>query len=286
MTHTLNDPTPPVPGNSGTITVTGLTDQGLTLNWTKATDSVWDQTTLQYKVVRSELNNVSTLDQIETQGNGTVIRDWTTNINTLAVTGLTRSKPYYFNVVVMDGAGNKAVYTAVSTTTLNTVYMFATTAYYRGGLGGRSGANGLCQSEYAANYSHLGAANIYAFISVDSGDEIRDMPANYYVPTTSPIRSANNTIISSNWAGLLDAGVDNSMIGAGVVTSFVHYYWTGSYWDGSLAGHNCSNWTQSSDGYYGEIGDPNTSTTQWLDYQGSPQNPCYSSTRKVLCVCW
>jgi hypothetical protein len=102
------DTTLPVPGNGGTITTSGVTDTSVTLNWTKGTDNLSAQGALQYKVVRSDSNNINTVANAE--ANGTVVQDWTADINTKEVTGLTMSTTYYFNVLVKDEAGNKAVY--------------------------------------------------------------------------------------------------------------------------------------------------------------------------------
>jgi len=106
----------PVPGNSGVVATSSITTSGLTLNWTKATDSTSTQANLEYRVYRSNSNNIDTVENIET--NGTGINSYTADIDTLNVTGLNPSTLYYFNVVVRDEASNKAVYTTISETTL------------------------------------------------------------------------------------------------------------------------------------------------------------------------
>lgn len=282
-TTTLNDPDPPVPGGGGAISVSNLTDISLTLSWNKALDAIYPQGSLEYKVVRSDYNNISTLEQIENLGNGTIVCDWTSDLSQTNVQGLTRSKIYYFNVVVRDGAGNKAVYGNVSAATKNTIYLFSTAFYYRGNLEGRNGADQKCIDAYNSTYSSLGATNIHAFLSVNSDDEIRDFPVRYSIPTDSYIRSVNGTLIATSWADLLDGGIVSSMLSSGVVSSFVHYYWTGSNPDGSLAANHCLNWTSVSDGDHGIDGNPDSNGSQWLNYAG---NACYSQTRKLIGICW
>lgn len=111
------DGTAPVPGNTGTITSASVTANSLTLNWTYGTDTVSPQANLQYKVVRSLSNNISIVADAET--NGTLVQDWTANINTLNVTGLSDSTTYYFTVLIQDTSSNKAVYNTLPVSTLD-----------------------------------------------------------------------------------------------------------------------------------------------------------------------
>src|SRR5437762_780644 len=88
----------------------------LTLNWTKATDDVSSPSALQYEVRRSATNNVDTVANAE--ANGTVVLAYTADIATANVTGLNPATGYFFNVIVKDAAGNKAVYATKNETTL------------------------------------------------------------------------------------------------------------------------------------------------------------------------
>lgn len=111
----ISDSTAPTPGSSGAITTTSITSNSLTLNWTKGTDNTSAQSTLKYRVYKSSSNNISTVANM--YANGTPLNATTTDIATLSVTGLSPSATYYFNVIVQDGAGNTAVYTAKSQAT-------------------------------------------------------------------------------------------------------------------------------------------------------------------------
>lgn len=106
------DGTPPLPGNSGTITASNVSWTSLTLNWTRASDNVSHWSDLTYKVFRSGTPNISTATDAE--ANGTVILDWAADISGTAVLGLLPSNTYYFNVVVRDEAANAAAYTMLS----------------------------------------------------------------------------------------------------------------------------------------------------------------------------
>ncbi len=103
------DTTAPSPGNSGTITTSGISATGLTLNWTVASDAVSAETTLTYRVFYSTSANIATVG--EAIANGTEVDSSASNIIIKTVSGLTASTTYYFNVIVKDGAGNQAAYT-------------------------------------------------------------------------------------------------------------------------------------------------------------------------------
>lgn len=99
-----------------TITVTNLTAGSLTLNWSKATDNADSQSTLLYRVYLSESDNLGSLS--ETVTNGTALNTATADLTSYNVTDLQSSRPYTFNVVVMDSQGNSAVYDSVTVTTM------------------------------------------------------------------------------------------------------------------------------------------------------------------------
>ncbi len=109
------DTTPPVAGGAGAISPTNISWDSLKLSWTAASDTDTLQEYLQYKIVRSENNNITTVADVNT--NGTLVMDWTADLTGMAVTGLTGPKNYYLNVIVKDAAGNETVYSSVSITT-------------------------------------------------------------------------------------------------------------------------------------------------------------------------
>ena len=106
---------PPVPGDNGTITTAAVTTTSLTLNWTKATDDVTAQANLSYRVYYATSNNIDTVSNIK--ANGTPLNDYTQDINSFDVSGLSPSTLYYFNIIVKDEGGNEAAYTMQSVTT-------------------------------------------------------------------------------------------------------------------------------------------------------------------------
>ena len=61
-------------------------------------------------------------------------------------------------------------------------------------LGGRSGADSRCSS--ASSRPISGYTHYRAFLSVNTTDEIRDMPSNYGVPTTVPVISNSSALLA------------------------------------------------------------------------------------------
>ncbi len=105
---------PPVPGNGGLLTFSDTNSNSTILSWTQSVDNVSIQSSLEYKVVQSESNNIDTVDNAEP--NGTLVQDWVFNTTNVSVTGLTSGTTYYFNVLVRDEAGNTNIYTMNSET--------------------------------------------------------------------------------------------------------------------------------------------------------------------------
>lgn len=112
---------------SDDMTAPTLDDASLTLNfgtdpltetdvtWNAATDETSAQANLQYKLVYSTSNNISTLETAE--ANGSVGLDFTANVTAATVSGLDANTLYFYNVIVKDEAGNKTLYTSNSQTT-------------------------------------------------------------------------------------------------------------------------------------------------------------------------
>lgn len=102
------------------------------IEWTKANDNKTKQEELQYKVVYSSSNNISTIEQAESTGEGRVLRlDWTKDKSDLGIDSLVVSTNYYVTVLVKDEANNKSIYKTKLQNTYN-VYdnMNATVSHY------------------------------------------------------------------------------------------------------------------------------------------------------------
>ena len=112
---TLSDLTAPAAGGSGVVTAGDSSTNSVPLSWTAAADDVTAQAGLQYKIVRSSSNNMTTVSDAES--NGTIVQDWTANVTSVSASNLSAGTTYYFNVIVKDSAGNKTIYTSVSKAT-------------------------------------------------------------------------------------------------------------------------------------------------------------------------
>ncbi|MBX2839480.1 MAG: DUF1554 domain-containing protein [Gammaproteobacteria bacterium] len=127
-----------------------------------------------------------------------------------------------------------------------------------GNIGGRAGADAFCNGD--ANNPGIPASTTRAFLSVDAADEIRDMPANYNIPTNETIFQVDGTTqITVNFAALLDAGTTPLTNIIGGATS----PYTGSAGDGSLSIFNCAGWTDNTGGT-GQAGSSNETNQFYL----------------------
>ncbi len=117
--RSTSDITAPTPGTA--IGFSSVTATGLSVDWGAASDDVTSASALQYKVVRadfaSEIDSLGEVDAI-TSAPG-LVQDFTADLTTVAVTGLTSSTEYAFAVVVRDAAGNQALYTPDAVPTLD-----------------------------------------------------------------------------------------------------------------------------------------------------------------------
>ena len=101
------DAVPPTPGTG--VTISGATNSSLDVSVTAGTDDVTAQANLQYEFRRSLSANMDSVANAE--ANGTIVRAYTANDVTHTDTGLTSGVIYYYQVILKDEAGNKAIYT-------------------------------------------------------------------------------------------------------------------------------------------------------------------------------
>lgn len=106
------DVTPPTPGASGALTVNGATHNSLNVACTVGTDDVTAQADLEYEFRRSLSSNMGSVANAE--ANGTIVRAYTANDCTHTDTGLTSGVKYFYQVIIKDEAGNKAIHTTNS----------------------------------------------------------------------------------------------------------------------------------------------------------------------------
>ncbi len=271
----------PVPGASGVLTLTSIGKTSVTVSWTAATDDKTAQAAIQYLVYYSTKNNITVL--ADTKANGTAVGSLAANITTKAITGLTASTTYYFNVLAKDSAGNEVVYVNNNAYTLNDkIVLFSYSSTTKGNVGGRTGADSLCsasRSSVVIQPNNITCTGIRAFLSF-TGDDLVSMPTNYGIDSTNPVVSPNNTSIASNWNSLFTANLSNKLIDAGVTTAT---FWTFTAVGGVATTNHCSNGTDNTGGFSGRYGDATLSVTPtWFN---SNLNSC-NALLPILCVCY
>ncbi len=116
-TSATADSTAPTVGTA--ISFSSVASTTLSVNWGAATDGVTPQANLEYRIVKDNAatTNIDTVAEVDAKSGGDLLQDYTANITTKAVTGLTASTTYHFAVVVRDAAGNKAIYAPASQAT-------------------------------------------------------------------------------------------------------------------------------------------------------------------------
>jgi hypothetical protein len=285
----------PVPGNSGLLNISGVTTSSLKLDWEPASDGDTDSGSLRYRIVKVNLADIDSLVGIDDYGD--IVLDWTTNVQSLTITGLAPGETVYFNVQVRDSDGFMAAYLPASVTTntddssgsggssstgdTDTINMYA--AGTRTGdivstftSSARSDVDGICS---AANPG-LACGNIRAFISLSGSDCIQNFPANYSVPAKGEIISTTGNILGYRWEDILDGSVHMDLQTAGIA---LQSWWSGSNADGSFnSADTCNNWTDGTSGYQGLTGQHNETDGDWI--ANTPRN-CNNSL-ELLCICW
>lgn len=167
-------------------------------------------------------------------------------------------------------------------------YLYVTNSEYRGNLGGRTGADAKCN--YSATYSNkptqcIGSA--WAFISVNTTDQVINFPASKNVSRTLPWYWRNGysyAMAANNFTDLILDG-NGYIIQAANSVGYGTNYWTGSSgYSGELRYH-CNNWTIYASGggtyYEGTPGCYYKRDRQWL---GSYGDGCETSN-PILCAC-
>lgn len=195
-------------GGTGTITPSFETSNSMDLSWQIGNDDVTQSNFLQYKVVRSDSNNLSDINTVE--ANGTTVKDWTDDMSSVNVSGLSPCSNYYFNVIVRDEAGKKALYQAVNASTLPKVTTSAISIAGASGTGGAfvagdtvtatwnntsGGDNNSAVSGVTMNFSEFGGGT--AVVATNSGNT---WTASYTLTgsLSSTARNVSVTVTGSN----------------------------------------------------------------------------------------
>ena len=162
------------------------------------------------------------------------------------------------------------------------ILIYMTTNSYSGALGGRAGADTKCDLGVA-----LGCSVNRAFLSVNSSDEIQDMPTNYGIQTNIPVFWYNRfnesiTKMGNNWADILDGSI---LASQSTGTSIAASAWSGSDSTGAyVSGYTCVGWTDGTSSNVGELGYYGSVDGTWLDYGTKGSKGC-DTTQYLRCLC-
>jgi hypothetical protein len=113
------DPSPPGFINEAgrTIIFDDIRATAVDLSWIKANDDLAEPNELEYCILYSSSDNIDT--PVTALENGTIGLDWTADISSGGVSGLTILTTYYFNILVRDKADNRSAYSAANAKTKN-----------------------------------------------------------------------------------------------------------------------------------------------------------------------
>lgn len=152
-----------------------------------------------------------------------------------------------------------AIFATASVSAHADVRLWVSSDTIDGTVGGRAALDTHCDTD--ANKPVVASSTTRAFVSVDGADEIRDMAANYNIPTAETIlRSDGVTQIATNFAALLNTAVTGLDASVGTPT----LVWTGSSSDGAVTANNCVGWTAAGMNL-GTRGDGNSTGSSYLD---------------------
>ncbi|MDC7127314.1 MAG: hypothetical protein PQJ46_17255, partial [Spirochaetales bacterium] len=104
------------PYSGGELSASAISSSSVYLSWSSSSDNLTSAENLQYGVYYSTASNIDTVSNIIS--NGIISDSYTENITSKTVSDLNNATTYYFNVIVIDQAGNQSCYTQVSVSTL------------------------------------------------------------------------------------------------------------------------------------------------------------------------
>lgn len=276
-TPVVIDPTAPTVGSA--IVFSAVTSTSMTLTWGAATDASTSQETLLYKLVSSTSNNLTDVSSAET--NGTLVVDWTANLLTHPLTGLSTETNYYFAVIIKNGAGLKTLMTASkSTLCVGKMIYLANVSF--GAFGGKAGGDTACNAQKPSGFTGTAKALIYDSSGGRRACSGADCTASNTGQLDWPITANTNycnanyvhSMGTSNSVGFLTVTLSNSL------SSTNTYTFTGltSLFSGSS--NNCSDWTVWANPNVANYGQAN-STAVYFYYNG--QAFCATSG-SIYCV--
>lgn len=164
------------------------------------------------------------------------------------------------------------------------VYLFSDSSTRNGNLGGRSGADSICQSLYNSGFSgDFPALNVKALISVNTSDNVKNLlPSKWWdIPVVGIHFSTKaETLLKSSWGELWSSPGILATLQTATGLSTPH--WTGSDSNGLASTQVCLGWTSSSNVEVGYTGSQNGISTNWM-YQN---NTSCDTLSAIVCMAY
>jgi hypothetical protein len=136
-----------------------------------------------------------------------------------------------------------------------------------GNMGGREGADGLCE-QALAGYPQLSGLETHAFLCVATDDAVVDMPENYGVPVDVPLESVTGGVLAASWDDFVSTGLTASLEEAGVLPSSTATLqaFVGCGVGGTMSGcnHRCAGFTVALDTSNACVAHSDLTTSNWL----------------------
>jgi hypothetical protein len=136
----------PTPGSF--LDPSAKSDVSVTLQWTKATDSVTSEAELIYTLCSGE--STEAIDSIEECAAANIVMTDTADAATTTIASLTPATTYHYNLLVKDAAGNQAAYSPISVATEPATVAIDTTAPTPGTF---TSATAISVSTFTLNWS-------------------------------------------------------------------------------------------------------------------------------------
>lgn len=162
------------------------------------------------------------------------------------------------------------------------VYLESNSSYTGSAVGGRSGADAKCS--VSTNKPSCATGTEHGFLSINTTDELRDMPSNYGYDSNAPIywyKKSTNTfkIIDNDWGSMLDGGISNYALGNIDDGNLALYWWSGSLSSGMGSMYTCVGFSSLSGN--GTRGVTSSFVGNWV----SDGVFSCSTQRSIMCAC-
>lgn len=211
----------PTPGDGGAIRVGEILRNSITISWERADDDATAPDSLEYLVlVSASSNDIDTLAHAIRYAETSLPPNWIKNLTTATVADLSTDTLYYFNIIIRDEAGSRAIYTMRSQKTTIDLNSCVIAYHFNGNPEEATNSNYNLTWTGAPGYPDWSASDQAA----------RFTGTNYLgrtVPANDPLQVTTELTISV-WVKLEDPSVDQKIAGKiGIIDGARHGFMLG-----------------------------------------------------------